>query len=162
LGAAGGIAEKAADEVAKQHARLRIAGTQHGYFIAQEEADIAAAIRESRANLVLVGMGFPKQEYWIRRNLDRVGAAVCVGVGGAFDIWSGRLKRAPDRVRRAGLEWLYRLVSEPHRFKRQLTLPRFAGMVVAQVVRERVAALKARGRRRTPPDDAPSPEHNEA
>jgi len=137
LGSAAGVAEKAAKELVLRFPGLRIVGTEHGYFIADEEADIARRIRECGARLVLVGMGFPNQEYWIARNLDRIGPAVCVGVGGSFDVWSGRLERAPDSVRQAGMEWLYRLVREPHRFKRQLALPRFAAQVAAQAIRQR-------------------------
>ena len=167
LGAAHDIAAKATDEFLKRYPNLHIAGWHHGYFIPDEEPDIAQTIRESAANLVLVGMGFPRQEFWIRRNIDRIGPATCVGVGGAFDVWSGRLKRAPGPVRRAGMEWLYRLISEPHRFGRQLALPRFAVRVTAQAIRERLAARKAGRARgsdaRAASDDADSAtEPNEA
>lgn len=143
LGGADGVAAAAAQNLAHKHPTAQIAGTQHGYFSADEEPDIARAIRESHARLVFVGIGFPRQEQWIRRNLDRVGNAVCIGVGGAFDVWSGRLKRAPAKVRRAGLEWLYRLVNEPHRFRRQLALPQFAAEVTAQAIRRRLAARRS-------------------
>jgi len=137
LGAPAGVAQKAASELAIRLPGLRIVGTEHGYFIPDEEADVARRIRDSEACLILVGMGFPNQEYWIARNLDRVGPAVCVGVGGSLDVWSGRLERAPDSVRRAGMEWLYRLFREPHRLRRQLALPRFAAQVAAQAIRQR-------------------------
>lgn len=168
LGGAEGVAAAAAGELAKQFEGLRVSGTHHGYFIPDEEPELAARIRESGARLVLVGMGFPQQEYWIRRNLERLGPAVCIGVGGSFDVWSGRLKRAPEGVRRAGMEWLYRLVNEPRRLGRQLALPRFAAQVTVQAVRERIGARKARARKSPAngpagaPETGPAPKPNGA
>lgn len=159
LGAADGIAAKAGVELAARFPGLRIAGTHHGYFIPDEEADVARAIRNSAAPLVFVGMGFPQQELFIARNLDRIGSAVCIGVGGSFDIWSGRLHRAPDAVRKAGMEWFYRLVREPHRLKRQLALPRFVAQVTAQALRQRIGAMRKNADAQRSRDELQQPQH---
>ncbi|WP_144391038.1 WecB/TagA/CpsF family glycosyltransferase, partial [Indiicoccus explosivorum] len=78
------------------------------------------------ARILFVALGSPKQELWIRRNMERLpDVKVFQGVGGSFDVFSGTVKRAPAAFRKAGLEWLYRLASDPSRIKRQLNLPRF-------------------------------------
>ena len=139
LGAAAGVAESAAQALGGSFPSVVICGMHHGYFDREHDAELAHLIRASGARLVLVGMGFPLQEVWIRKNFDALGNAVCIGVGGALDVWAGRVTRAPESWRRAGLEWLYRLVREPARLRRQLALPRFAALVLAQALRERGA-----------------------
>jgi len=126
LGGASGVAESAGAALRRRHPDLRVAGSHHGYFTDDESKSICALIRDSGARIVFVGLGFPRQEHWIRENVGRLGAVVCMGVGGSFDVISGRLPRAPAAVRKAGLEWLYRLVREPRRLRRQLALPAFA------------------------------------
>jgi N-acetylglucosaminyldiphosphoundecaprenol N-acetyl-beta-D-mannosaminyltransferase len=111
---------------------MRVAGTRHGFFAESETPTVVDDIRASGASLVLVALGFPRQEFWIRDNLKALGAVTCIGVGGAFDVWAGKSKRAPESWRRAGLEWLYRLVTEPRRLGRQLALPEFAIRVLFQ------------------------------
>ena len=132
LGGADGVAAAAAQALALRHPRLRVAGVRHGYFAESETATIVDEIRASGASLVFVALGFPRQEFWIRDNLEALGTVTCIGVGGAFDVWAGRSKRAPESWRRAGLEWLYRLVTEPRRLGRQLALPEFAIRVLLQ------------------------------
>ena len=132
LGAAQGVAESAAAQLSAAHPRLRIVGTHHGYFEDRGSAPIVGAIKASGARLVLVALGVPRQEYWIRENLAQLGALACIGVGGAFDVWAGKVPRAPEAWRRAGLEWLYRLAREPRRVGRQLALPEFAMRVLLQ------------------------------
>ncbi len=134
LGGAAGVADRAAAALQADHPGLRIAGTQHGYFDASEEPAIAARIRESGARLVLVALGFPRQEFWIRRCAAALGAVTCMGVGGTLDVISGKSARAPRSARRLGLEWLYRLVREPRRLGRQLALPQFAVLVALQAM----------------------------
>jgi N-acetylglucosaminyldiphosphoundecaprenol N-acetyl-beta-D-mannosaminyltransferase len=135
LGAADGVAREAADALRSRHPNLRVAGMHNGYFTDAESSDIADAVRAAGARVVLVALGFPRQEFWIHENLSRLGPAVCIGVGGAFDVWAGRVKRAPEAWRRAGLEWLYRLVTQPSRLGRQLALPAFALRVLIQASR---------------------------
>jgi N-acetylglucosaminyldiphosphoundecaprenol N-acetyl-beta-D-mannosaminyltransferase len=143
LGGEPGVARAASITLMQRHVGLRIAGSEHGYFEAADDAAISDRIARSGARLVLVGLGFPRQEYWIRDHLARLGAVVCIGVGGSFDVLSGRLARAPSVVRHLGLEWLYRLVREPHRLRRQLALPMFAARAAGQALRMRVGASRA-------------------
>ncbi len=137
MGGADGVAAAAAAALAQRHQGLKIAGAEHGYFDDDESDDVCLRIRASGARLVFAGLGFPRQEYWIRDNLAEVGGAVCVGVGGSFDVLSGKLARAPQALRSAGLEWLYRLVREPRRLRRQLVLPVFAARAMGQALRSR-------------------------
>jgi len=132
LGGAAGVAAAAAAALATRHPRLHVAGSRHGYFSKEEEPAIVDEIRASGASVVLVALGFPRQEFWIRDNLKALGPVTCIGVGGAFDVWAGKTKRAPESWRRAGMEWLYRLIAEPRRLGRQLALPEFAVRVLIQ------------------------------
>lgn len=139
LGAAPGIAQRAASELSARHAGLQIAGTRDGYFQESQSGDVAAAIRASGAHILLAGMGFPRQEFWLAEHLAQTGCGVGIGVGGSFDVISGNVQRAPDRWRKAHLEWLYRLVTQPHRWRRQLALPYFVLLVAGENVRNRFA-----------------------
>jgi len=132
FGAAPGVAERAADALAREHPGVRVVGTRNGYFAPEESAAIARSIAQSGANVVLVGLGSPKQEFWLEEHLAGTGASVGIGVGGSFDVLAGAVVRAPLLLRRAGLEWLYRLVREPARWRRQLALPRFAVAVLRE------------------------------
>jgi N-acetylglucosaminyldiphosphoundecaprenol N-acetyl-beta-D-mannosaminyltransferase len=129
LGGSEGVAADAAAILEVRFPGLLIAGTHSGYFTAQEASQIAAEIAQSGARLLFVGMGSPRQEFWLADHLPATGAGAGVGVGGSFDVISGRIARAPHVVRRLGLEWLYRLVSEPWRWRRQLALPYFVWLV---------------------------------
>ncbi|HME82287.1 MAG TPA: WecB/TagA/CpsF family glycosyltransferase [Candidatus Eremiobacteraceae bacterium] len=144
LGGADGVAADAGRALRQRYPGLRIAGVEHGYFADSDASAIAQRIHSSGARLVLVGLGFPRQERFIHENLEHVGPAVCVGVGGSFDVIAGRLPRAPRLIRAAGLEWLYRLAREPRRFRRQLALPLFAVRALRQSLRARVGASSAR------------------
>jgi N-acetylglucosaminyldiphosphoundecaprenol N-acetyl-beta-D-mannosaminyltransferase len=126
LGAAPGVAQKAAAILAARHPGLSVAGCYAGSPAPEEEAAITALIRSSQANLLFVAYGAPQQDLWLARNLVKTGAAVGIGIGGAFDFIAGVSRRAPDWVQRIGFEWLYRLVNEPWRWRRQLVLPQFA------------------------------------
>jgi N-acetylglucosaminyldiphosphoundecaprenol N-acetyl-beta-D-mannosaminyltransferase len=89
-------------------------------------------VRAAAPDLLLVAYGVPAEERWIARNRHRLGVPVMVGVGGAFDFVAGVTRRAPAWMRRLGLEWLHRLIREPWRWRRQLALPRFVALVLAQ------------------------------
>jgi N-acetylglucosaminyldiphosphoundecaprenol N-acetyl-beta-D-mannosaminyltransferase len=82
-------------------------------------------------------MGFPRQEFWLAEHLRRSGAGAGIGVGGSFDVISGKVERAPQAWRRFGLEWLYRLVKEPARWRRQLALPQFVLLVLRERLQNR-------------------------
>lgn len=126
FGAAPGVAERAAAALARDFPGVRVVGVRNGYFAAGESAAIATTIAQSGANVVLIGLGSPKQEFWLEDHLAATGAGVGLGVGGSFDVIAGATVRAPSLMRRAGLEWLYRLIREPARWRRQLALPQFA------------------------------------
>jgi N-acetylglucosaminyldiphosphoundecaprenol N-acetyl-beta-D-mannosaminyltransferase len=121
LGSTETLLQRALANLRVRHPGLRIAGAD-GYFSVGEAAGRADAIAASGAGILLVGMGSPLQEEFIERHWGRLGAAVAIGVGGSFDVLAGARFRAPRPMRKAGLEWLVRLVQEPRRL-----LPRYAG-----------------------------------
>ena len=121
LGAAPGVAEKAADILRQRNPSLHIAGTYSGSPSAYEEKHITEQIHASGARILFVAYGAPHQDFWIQRNLPNM-PLVCVamGIGGAFDFLAGIRTRAPKTFQKLGLEWLWRLFQEPRRFKRIL------------------------------------------
>lgn len=129
LGGAEGVAADAAAILEVRFPGLQIAGTRNGFFTDEQTPAIVQAIAASGARLLFVGMGSPRQEFWLAEHLRQTGCGAGVGVGGSFDVISGRVARAPRIARRLGLEWLYRLVKEPRRWRRQLALPRFAWLI---------------------------------
>jgi N-acetylglucosaminyldiphosphoundecaprenol N-acetyl-beta-D-mannosaminyltransferase len=137
LGGKPGVPEKARSAVEKERPGVRFCGTHHGYFQADEEDKVVEAIADRKSDIILVGMGSPKQEKFIWRNRARLGAKVALGVGGVLDILSGKTQRAPESFQKAGLEWLFRLVREPKRLKADLALLEFVARVEAQAFRQR-------------------------
>ena len=127
-GAKPGIADAARKKLEEIYPTIQIVGTMNGYEKDQEV--IKNAINESKADIVFVALGSPTQEYWIINNMEQLHASVFQGVGGSFDVVSGRLKRAPMFFQKIGLEWFYRLVKEPWRWRRQLILPSFLWKVL--------------------------------
>ncbi|MBV8282809.1 MAG: WecB/TagA/CpsF family glycosyltransferase [Candidatus Eremiobacteraeota bacterium] len=134
LGGRGDVAARAARALAARFPGLQIAGSRDGYFPLERSGEIAQAIRGTGANVLLAGLGSPRQELWLAEHLSQTGCAVGVGVGGAFDILAGDLPRAPAIWQRLGLEWLYRLRREPRRWHRQLALPTFAFLALREAV----------------------------
>ena len=137
LGAAPGVADIVAEKLIGSYPGLEVAGAYAGSPSLDEEDDIIARVREAAPDLLLVAYGVPAEEKWIARNRRRLGVPVMVGVGGAFDFVAGVTQRAPLWMRHLGLEWLHRLVQEPWRWRRQMALPRFAGLVIMQRVGHR-------------------------
>ncbi len=136
LGAAPGVAEAAGEEMVRRHPNLRIAGTYsppHGAWDEAEEQHIREQIRFARPDVLLVALGAPKQDVWIRDNLQQLGVPVSIGVGCTLDVLSGGTTRAPRWMRRIGLEWFYRLASEPGRLWKRylLDLPAFARLLLS-------------------------------
>lgn len=119
LGARPGVAERMAQRARERWPGLQVAGVRHGYFSPEEEEGVVAEIRAARPDLLLVAFGAPRQDVWIRDNLDRLGARVAMGVGGLFDFYSGGIPRAPGWVRSLHMEWAYRLYQEPRRLWRR-------------------------------------------
>ena len=131
FGSKPGVADEAADRMKKKYPGLRVAGTQNGYFQPEEEALIVKQINESGADFLCVALGAPKQERFIAQHRDEfTSVRGAIGVGGSLDVWAGNLKRAPEVYRNHGLEWLYRFIQQPTRFKRMLTLPVFMLRVI--------------------------------
>jgi N-acetylglucosaminyldiphosphoundecaprenol N-acetyl-beta-D-mannosaminyltransferase len=130
LGGAEGVAADAAAILEVRFPGLQIAGARSGYFTDDETPEIVRGIAASGARLLFVGLGSPRQEFWLAENLAQTGCGAGIGVGGSFDVISGRVARAPAFFRRFGLEWLYRLIKEPRRWRRQLALPYFAWLIV--------------------------------
>lgn len=140
LGGEPGVAQKAAQRLKGRHAALRVTGAYHGYFSEAEGDALIQEIARQRVDLLLVGLGAPKQEFWIHQNLHRTGARVAIGVGGALDVYSGKVRRAPAVWQRLGLEWAYRLIQEPRRVRRMMALPRFVAAVLRQKRRKQGGA----------------------
>lgn len=122
LGAASGVAERAADVLRLSNPSLSIAGTFAGSPDSREEGAIVQRITVSGARILLVAFGAPAQDLWIARHLKKMpNVRVAMGVGGSFDFLSGLRSRAPKFLRVIGLEWLWRLLHEPARFGRIIT-----------------------------------------
>jgi N-acetylglucosaminyldiphosphoundecaprenol N-acetyl-beta-D-mannosaminyltransferase len=121
LGAAPGTAEKVRDWVGQEIGPGVIAGVHDGFFEETELDAVLAHIQHSGADLLLVALGVPRQELWIRSVRDRLPVAAAMGVGGLFDFYSGNIPRAPRWLRAIGFEWVWRLIQEPRRmWKRYL------------------------------------------
>jgi N-acetylglucosaminyldiphosphoundecaprenol N-acetyl-beta-D-mannosaminyltransferase len=142
LGSEPGVAAQAARRLHRWYPRLHVAGTHHGYFEPGSAHDdrVVEDINERRPDIVLVGMGTPKQELWVQHNAHRLDAGVLWTVGALFDVVSGRVPRAPSWLADNGLEWIFRLAIEPQRMWRRYLLgnPVFVSRVMAQA-RERHA-----------------------
>ena len=125
LGAAPGVAEKAAEVLKTRIPALTVSGVKDGYFKAQDEETLLADINRARPGLLLVAMGVPKQELWLSANQTVLQVPVAMGVGGSFDVISGHKPRAPRLLQALGMEWAFRLIIEPRRLKRIIFLPKF-------------------------------------
>jgi N-acetylglucosaminyldiphosphoundecaprenol N-acetyl-beta-D-mannosaminyltransferase len=132
LGGAPGVAAEAAQVIQKRYPKLVISGVHHGYFNQAEEKKIIQQIKDCRPHFLLVGMGVPKQEKWIWHYKEELNIPVAMGVGGSFDVFAGRVTRAPRWTQRLGMEWLYRLLSQPQRLSRMQTLPQFVLQVLCK------------------------------
>jgi N-acetylglucosaminyldiphosphoundecaprenol N-acetyl-beta-D-mannosaminyltransferase len=129
LGGAEGVAAAAAARLQREYPGLFIAGTASGSPAAEDEGRIVDLIRRSRADMLFVAFGAPQQELWIARNLRATGVSVAMGVGGSLDYLAGAAHRAPGWMRDRGMEWLWRLLLQPRRWRRVLALPRFAWLI---------------------------------
>ncbi|SQE30088.1 Putative N-acetylmannosaminyltransferase [Mannheimia haemolytica] len=120
-----------ADTLTKVEAKLaqwkvNIVGRQNGYFKAEQEQDVIEQIKASGAKFISVAMGTPKQELFIQQLQQQYPQALYMGVGGTYDVFAGKVKRAPKIWQNLGLEWLYRLLKQPTRWQRQLNLLKYA------------------------------------
>ena len=127
LGGVDGVAKEAAEKMTAAHG-ARFAGYHHGYFEKEDGCSdkVIGEINSSGADVLIVCLGFPAQEKWINENVDRLpDVKLALALGGSADVWAGRTRRAPKFFRKAGLEWLWRLIRQPSRIKRMAALPRF-------------------------------------
>jgi N-acetylglucosaminyldiphosphoundecaprenol N-acetyl-beta-D-mannosaminyltransferase len=118
-----GRADEAKVKLEEMYPGIQIAGTLHGYV--KDQQVVSQTINQSQADIIFVAMGSPAQENWIIANKETLHPSVYQGVGGSFDVISGKIERAPESFQKLGLEWLYRLMKEPWRIKRQAVLPLF-------------------------------------
>jgi N-acetylglucosaminyldiphosphoundecaprenol N-acetyl-beta-D-mannosaminyltransferase len=132
LGAGPGVAVRVAEILSDRFPGLCVCGVLDGSPSIEQELEIAAQVRAAQADVLLVAYPSAPQEKWIARNLGRTGVAAAMGVGGAFDFCAGVQTRAPRWMRRVGLEWFYRLLDEPSRWRRMLALPQAAWLVFWQ------------------------------
>ena len=132
LGAAPGVAAAAGQVLRDSYPGFILAGAESGSPEPGSDPAMTEAIRSSRAQVLLLAFGAAAEEAWLSRNLERSGAVIGLGVGGAFDFISGRARRAPPWMREHGLEWLHRLGRQPWRWRRMLALPRFVVRVLAE------------------------------
>lgn len=130
LGEKPGIAQRAANNLRQALPALNIAGSYSGDGAESGDSQTVAAVSEKPGDIILVAYGSPKQEFWIDRNINRIPYFVAIGVGGTFRFLAGEIQRAPNWVQHLGLEWLFRLLLEPWRWRRQLALPKFVFAVV--------------------------------
>jgi N-acetylglucosaminyldiphosphoundecaprenol N-acetyl-beta-D-mannosaminyltransferase len=135
LGATEEVSAAVAERIAREYPNARLAGRRDGYFKPDQEEQVAADIAASRADILLVAMTSPKKEQFLARYSAKMGVPVTHGVGGSFDVFSGKVARAPLVLQKTGLEWLYRVMQEPRRlWKRYLvTNLLFCRMVFAQL-----------------------------
>jgi len=135
LGAHQFVLRKAAENLAKRFSGLRIIGMHHGYFRENEDGRILKEIRNLKPDFLFVGIGTPRGEKWIYQNVRELNVPVCMGIGGSLDVISGKLNRAPRRLRQIGFEWTYRLLQEPWRIGRLPGLLCFVWKVIRQKLR---------------------------
>ncbi|CAK4835251.1 unnamed protein product [Aphanomyces euteiches] len=133
LGTSPDIIQVTAGKLRERYPKLQLVGVRDGYFQENEDESVIRQIRETAPDILLVGRSADKQEPWIDRYKEQLGVPVVMGIGGSFDVLSGKLKRAPKLFIRLRLEWFYRLLQEPWRYKRMLLLPKF----VVKVIRDK-------------------------
>lgn len=125
LGSSSENVENAAKNIRETYPNIDIAGYHDGYFDENEELKIVDKINDVKPDILFVAMGAPKQEKWMYKYRKILNVKVAMGVGGAVDVWAGAVKRAPKIFRKIGLEWFYRIITNPKRIKRSFVLPKF-------------------------------------
>jgi N-acetylglucosaminyldiphosphoundecaprenol N-acetyl-beta-D-mannosaminyltransferase len=130
FGAAPGIAEEAHARMLARYPDARLVGFRDGFFKPEDEPKVVEQIRAARPDILLVALGIPKQEKFIARHRAELGVPVMIGVGGTLDVFSGTVRRAPVWMQNTGLEWLYRLASNPKKISKVRLLPQFALMTL--------------------------------
>ncbi|MGY0691318.1 WecB/TagA/CpsF family glycosyltransferase [Virgibacillus sp. FSP13] len=129
LGAKEAVNEKVVDSVKKQYPGLKIAGHHHGFFDI-DDPEIVEKVERTNPDLIFVALGLPRQELWIAKHRHQFSKGLFIGIGGSFDVIAGEVPRAPQVWINLNLEWLYRLIKQPTRFKRILKVFEFMGRVI--------------------------------
>ena len=142
LGGRPGTVQLAREKIVTKYPALKISGCHHGYLAQEQVGRVLNQINQLTPDLLFIGMGFPRQEKFLKEHLDSLQVRVAMTVGGSFDVLADKVKRAPLWLQRLNLEWLFRLFQEPSRWIRMLALPRFLYLVLLQAVR-----VKAGGQR---------------
>lgn len=124
LGAKEEVLQSAVQNVQKRYPSINIVGSKNGYFDFSDYS-IIKEVKATQPDMVFVALGFPKQEQWIHQYLATASKGLLMGVGGSFDVLSGKSKRAPKVFIDLNIEWLYRLIKQPTRLKRMMVLPQF-------------------------------------
>jgi N-acetylglucosaminyldiphosphoundecaprenol N-acetyl-beta-D-mannosaminyltransferase len=151
LGARPGVADAVAEWIHDTSPATVVAGTDHGYHGADGHDGVIDRIRAARADLLFVAMGVPDQDEWLVEHLESTGATVGLGIGGLFDMVSGRIPRAPRWMRRLGVEWVWRLAKEPRRMWQRYLVGNV--VFVGHALHQRLFGLP--GRLRPPPESVP-------
>lgn len=139
-GASEEVSRDASNVLRRRFPGIMIVGRSNGYVPPEEMEDLIDRINDSAADILFVALGSPKQEEWMKRHGPMLKVSLCLGIGGTLDTIVGKVKRAPKPFQRLGLEWLYRLLRQPSRARRQATLPLF----VWYVLREKTRLLRRR------------------
>ncbi|WHY71628.1 WecB/TagA/CpsF family glycosyltransferase [Fictibacillus enclensis] len=137
LGGKDRVVEKAADRIKSDFPNVKIAGYHHGYFDLADD-QIMKTVESTKPDIILVALGAPRQEQWISKSMPSFDHGIFIGVGGTFDVIAGEAKRAPEIWQKMNLEWFYRLVRQPSRWKRQMALPQFAFKILQQKLQKNI------------------------
>jgi N-acetylglucosaminyldiphosphoundecaprenol N-acetyl-beta-D-mannosaminyltransferase len=125
LGAEQNVLENCIENLRNIHKNLNIVGSHNGFFDLENCNNIIEDIKEKRPYAIFVAMGSPRQDIFISRNMEKLPCNIFMGVGGSFDVFAGKVKRAPKWMVNIGIEWLYRVIKEPWRIKRLISIPKF-------------------------------------
>jgi N-acetylglucosaminyldiphosphoundecaprenol N-acetyl-beta-D-mannosaminyltransferase len=133
--------QKAVTNISKQFPDIQIVGSHHGFFD-WDKNTITDEIKAASPDLIFVALGFPRQEKWIANNLTKFSKGLFMGVGGSIDVLAGEVQRAPEFWQKLNLEWFYRLISQPSRWRRMLAIPRFLIRIFKLKLRHSDSTLK--------------------
>lgn len=136
LGAKQEVIQKAVENIQGSYPGLHVAGWHDGYFN-WDSSEIPDEIKRKKPDLIFAALGFPRQEFWIAEHMKEFDKGIFMGVGGSFDVIAGTVKRAPVIWQKMNLEWLYRLIKQPSRWRRMLALPHFMLKVINEKIRSR-------------------------
>ncbi|MCX0378505.1 WecB/TagA/CpsF family glycosyltransferase [Clostridium perfringens] len=136
LGAKEDTLIKCKEKIKENYSGINIVGSNNGFFDLDNCDDLVEKINESKADILFVAMGAPRQEVFIEKYKDKLSCKIFMGVGGSFDVFAGNVNRAPQFMINIGMEWLYRVAKEPWRIKRLGSIPKFL-----------LLSLKERGKR---------------